>query len=430
MRVAWSNNPFRLIVLGSLWLVTIVSTGLLFFHAYLPLSQQPFPDAHEYINAAYRLAHGHGYTTTVRDNPYSPHIHRAINPPRFPPGTSLLLAPFVLVGQFPGNIEFGARLLGIALVFAVGWAAYSLAGWYAALPTALIAATSQFLLVNNRIVMSDVAAALLMVVCLPLMKLGTRWSMYTLGFVAGYGLVVRESGVIIVASVLIVISGRNRLRVAIGALPPMLALAIFNWSTFGAPWRTGYDYWLGNFPEYSLHYVMKHPWPPGGENGWYAFSLQFFHLVGHTHAGFPSLLPNFWFYPLILLGISTIFGPPCLTLLGLIVAGWSWRQREAQFTLLLAGLTVIIYMPNYGQDPRYLAGPCFLLTAWAMAAIVFAARRVRRDYGQQIAEFLSPQRTPVTPEQLPSQMATSVSKSGDSGFLGVTTTTTPHQRLT
>ena len=178
VRRAWVQSPFRVIVLCGLWLAVIVATGLLFFHAHLPLSQQPFPDAHEYLDAANRLAHGHGFTTTVRDNPYSPHIHRAVNPPRFPPGTSLLLAPFALIGHFPGNVEFGARLLEVGLVIAVGWAAYSLAGWYAALLTALITATSQFMLVNNRIVMSDVAATVLMVVCLPLMKIGSRCAVH------------------------------------------------------------------------------------------------------------------------------------------------------------------------------------------------------------------------------------------------------------
>ena len=86
---------------------------------------------------------------------------------------------------------------------------------------------------------------------------------------------------------------------------------------------------------------------PGRRNGWYAFSLRFFHLVGHTHAGFPSLLPNIWFYPLILLGFSTVFGPPWLTLLGLLAAGWSWRQR---FFCSPASRSSI-HMPNYGQDP-------------------------------------------------------------------------------
>ncbi len=378
-------------MLGGLWLLTVVATVLLLLHSPLPWSQQPFPDAHEYLNAAYRLAHGLGYSTTVRDNPYSPHLHQAVNPPRYPPGTSLLLAPFALLGSHPGNIELGARLLAVALVGATGWAAYSLGGWYAALLTALLTATSQFLLVNSRIVMSDVPAALLVVICLPLMRVGTRWSMYALGFAAGFGLVIRESGVVVVACVLIVISGRDRLRVAVGAFPPVLALAIFNWSRFGAPWRTGYDYWLGTVPEYSWRYVVMHPWPPGGENGWFAFSLRFFHLAAHTHAGLISVLPNIWFYPLILLGFSAIYGPPWFTLLGLAAAAWSWREREARYTLLLAGFTVVIFMPNYGQDPRYLAAPCLLLMAWATVAIVEMARRARTRYRLQIAELLTPQ---------------------------------------
>jgi hypothetical protein len=389
LAAAYSADPFRFIALCCLGFLAIVTTALLVLHTSFPLSKQPFPDAHEYLNAANRLAHGQGYTTTVRDNLYSPHIRQAANPPRFPPGTSLILAPFALIGSYPGNVEFGARLLVVALVVASGWAAYSLAGWYAALLTVLVTGTSEFVLVNTQIVMSDVLAALLIVICLPLMKLGTRWSVYLLGFVAGYGVVVRESGVVVVACVLIVMSGWDRLRVAVGAFPPVLGLAVYNWSTFGAPWRTGYSYWLGSFPEYAASYVFKHPWP-GGEEIQYAFSLQFFHLLGHTHAGYFALLPNIWFYPLILLGFSTIFGPPWLTLLGLFATAWWWRLREARFTLLLAGLTVIVYMPNYDQTPRYLAGPCFLLTAWAMAAVVHVARRVRKSHGQQIANFLAP----------------------------------------
>jgi len=397
LSAAHSTDPFRTKVLCGLGFIALITTALLIWRQPFALSGaagQPFPDAHEYLNAAYRLAHWQGYTTTVRDNPYF-HIHQVVNPPRYPPGTSLVLAPFALIGNYPGNIEFGARLLVVALVIATGWAAYSLAGWYAALLAVVIISTSQFVLLNAHIVMSDVLAALLIVICVPLMKLRTTWSVFLLGFVAGYGVVVRESGVVVLASLLIVISGWDRLRVLAGAIPPVLGLAIYSWWTFGAPWRTGYSYWLGGFREYSLSYVFKHPWPPGGEEDYYAVSLRFFHLVGSTHEGIISLLPNIWFYPLMLLGFSTVFGPPWLTLLGLVAAAWWWRQREAQFTLLLAVLTAIIYMPNYGQDPRFLAGPCYLLTAWALAAVVHIARWVRDRYGQQISAFLAPRSTPA-----------------------------------
>lgn len=210
-----------------------------------------------------------------------------------------------------------------------------------------------------------------------------------MGLIAGYGFVIRESGIIVVACVLVVVAGWDRLRVGVAAALPIAGLAIYNWATFGAPWRTGQAYWLGSFHLYSLSYVLKHPWSEGGEIN-YAFSLRFFHLLGHTHSGFIALVPNLWFYPLILLGFSTVFGLPWVTLVGLIAAAWRWRLPEARFTLLLAVLTVVFYMPNFEQDPRYLAGPCFLLTAWAAAAVVHVARKVRTSHGQQIANFLAP----------------------------------------
>ena len=166
----YSKDPFRVIVLGGLGSLALVFTVLLLLRQPFSLVEQPFPDAHEYINAAARLAHGHGYTTTVRDIPSSPHLRQSVNPPRFPPGTSLVLAPFAWIGHYPGNIEFGSRLLVVALVIATGWAAFTIAGWYAALLAAFVTSTSEFALLSTRVVMSDALAALLIVVSVPLMK--------------------------------------------------------------------------------------------------------------------------------------------------------------------------------------------------------------------------------------------------------------------
>jgi hypothetical protein len=389
LRAAWSKGRFRVVALGVLGLLAFVFTVVLVLRQPFPLANQPFPDAHEYLNAANRLAHGHGYTTTVRDNSFA-HLGRSVNPPRYPPGTSLVLAPFALFGHYPGNIEFGSRLIVVALVIAAGWAAFVIAGWYAALFTAFVTSLSEFALISTRVVMSDALAALLIVVAIPLMKVHKSWSVYALGLLAGYGVVIREGGVIVVACLLVVMAGWDRLRVAVGAALPILGLAIFNWVTFGAPWNTGYGYWLGKFPEYSLRYVLKQPWPAGGEEGYFAEYLHLFHLVGYTNSGVVGVLPNLWFYPLILLGCSAVFGPPLFTSIGLIATARWWRRREARFTLLLAALSVVFYMPNYAQDPRFLAGPCILLTAWASAAFVYVARFIRARYGAQIATYLFP----------------------------------------
>ena len=254
LRETFRRSPGHAIAMSSLAGLTLVVLVLLLLNHPYALRDQPLPDAHEYLNASYQLAHGHGYTTTVRDNAFSQHARQAAYPPRFPPGTSLVLAPFALLGTYPGNVEFGSRVIVVALVLATGWAGYVLRGWYAALLASLVVALSPFALVNTHIVMSDALGALFIVVCLPLMMLKTKWSGYVLGLVAGCGVVCRESGIVVVACPLIVIQHRERLRVAAGAAGPLVGLALNNWSTFGAPWRTGYGYWLGAFSEYSASY--------------------------------------------------------------------------------------------------------------------------------------------------------------------------------
>jgi hypothetical protein len=380
VRQAFLASPGHVIALSVLAILTLTSVLLLLFQHPLTLRNQPFPDAHEYLNAAYRFAHGHGYTTTVRDNLSSPHIRQPVNPPRYPPGTSVVLAPFALIGSYPANVEFGAKVIVVALVLATGWAGYSLGGWYPALLAALVTSVSPFATHNAQVVMSDALATLLAVVCVPLMTLRAKWAIYLAGFFAGYGFVCREAGLVVIVCLLIVLRGSDRLRVAAGAVAPMVGLAIYNWSAFGAPWRTGYSYWLVGFNQYSPSYVLKHPWPPGGEQ-YYASSLQLFHLVGNSSGGAIGTLPNLWFYPLIALGFSAVFGPPLLTLVGLFVAIRSWRRREARFTLILAAGSVLFFMPEYSQDPRYMAAPCVLLTVWATVGLVELTRRMWRRYG-------------------------------------------------
>ena len=393
---SYTDNPLRFFTFGLLGFLALLTTAMLLLQTPNPLSRQPFPDAHEYLNAADRLAHGQGYTTTVRDNLYSPHGQKAVNPPRFPPGTSLVLAPFAVIGTYPGNVELGARLIVVGLVVATAWAAFTLAGWYAALLAALFVSTSEFLVRNSQVVMSDALAVLLIVLCLPLIRRPFRRSAYLLGLIAGYGFVVRESGLIVVVCVLLAARGWDRLRVAVAAAVPIVGLALYNWTTFGAPWRTGYTYWLDGFRIYSLNYVLRHPWPES--DIYYAYSLRLFHLLGHNHAGYSALEPNLWFYPLIVLDFSAVFGPPWIPFVGLIAAAWRWRLPEAQFTLLLAALTALFYMPNFGQDARYMAGPCILLTAWASAALVIVARRVRLRHGGQSAEVFAPSPMTATSE--------------------------------
>ena len=367
----------------------VATTVALFLHRPFSVADQPFPDAHEYLNAAYRLAHGQGYTTTVRDYASSPHLRMAVNPPRFPPGTSLVLAPFALLGSYPANVEFGSQLITVALVLAVGWAAYTLAGRYAGLLAVILASTSEFVMKSMHLVMSDPLAALLAVLCVPLLSLRKPWAIYLLGLVAGYSVVVRVSGLVIVIAVLIVVSGWDRLRAATAAALPVVLLGIYNWTTFGEPWSTGYGYWLKDIRQYSVSYIFKHPWSNYGEEPYYFSELRHFHvdLVANTHAGVIGLLANVWFYPLIVIGVSAVFGPPLVTLVGLIAVVRRWRWRSSRFTLVLIVLTVLVFLPNLGQDPRYMAGTDMVLLAWAGAAAVFFWRWLFLRYEEPLSRY-------------------------------------------
>ena len=160
----------------------------------------------------------------------------------------------------------------------------------------------------------------------------------------------RDNGLIVVVCLLIVAQGKGRLRVALGAVGPIVGLALYNRSTFGAPWASGYSYWLGPFREYSLSYVFKHPWPTVNVS-LYQSSLSLFHLATQSRTGPIGPLPNLVFYPLILLGFSVVYGVPGLTLIGLVTAIRSWKRPQARFTVLVACGSALFYMPQLRPRP-------------------------------------------------------------------------------
>ena len=78
-----------------------------------PLVQQPFPDSAEYTNSARSLARDEGFYTFI----YKGHIQ----PPRYPPGYPMALAPFAAVGSHPRDVQRGAKFwaMGYVLVAAL-----------------------------------------------------------------------------------------------------------------------------------------------------------------------------------------------------------------------------------------------------------------------------------------------------------------------
>src|ERR1700731_3691063 len=166
-----------LLVLGAI--IILASGFLLSRHTFAP-GIQPFPDGVEYADAATRLVHGHGYTTTVPDYPTSPHAAQAVNPPRYPPGSPPRLAPFAAAG----HVDLGTRVAAVLLVLAVGWAALELGGPWAAILAVLLAMLGRFARQSAYLVLGDALAAALAVAILPLVKRRTTTAIYAAGFLA------------------------------------------------------------------------------------------------------------------------------------------------------------------------------------------------------------------------------------------------------
>jgi hypothetical protein len=364
-----------LLVLAAI--IILASGFLLSRHTFAP-GLQPFPDGVEYADAATRLAHGHGYTTTIRDYAISPHAAQAVNPPRYPPGYPLLLAPFAAAG----HVNLGTRVAAVLLVLAVGWAALELGGPWAAILAVLLAMLGRFARQSAYLVLSDAFAAALAVAILPLVKRRTPTAIYAAGFLAGYGVVVRDSGLLILACLLLVVTGRDRIRALIGATPPIAGLAIYQWATFGRPWRTGYTYWLPHLTTFAARFVTAHPLLGDGPYGIPDYAHQRLaqwacHLISchaPTAVGPLGGLPNWFFYPLVIAGFFWIFSLPFITLIGLVAAARWRREQAARFALLLTATTVLLYLAYYYQAVRFMAAPAMMLVVWCAVGIVRMVR--------------------------------------------------------
>ena len=335
----------------------------------IPLSQQPFPDASEYADSARNLAHGHGYTTTVLDQPGHA---EGYNPPRYPPGYSLLLAPFALVGDYPGNVQTGEKVVTVALLLACEWAAFELGGAWAALGAAVLVGLSPFTYQSSRLEMSDALAAALAVTLMPLLHRGGGRAAFLAGFVAGFGVLVHLPGVIVLVALPLALRGRDRLTALVGAAPPVIGLAAYQWVALGAPWRTGYSYWLPHLQAFSLSAITSRTGP--GDGPFVFPDLLHGRLAAWAcqpcRAGGPmQSLPSWLFYPLLLAGVFWVFTPPLLSLLGAGVAALGRRTPVGRLVVAVTAGHLIVLPPYFYQAARFMAAPMLMLAVLASVAI-------------------------------------------------------------
>src|SRR5262249_39383150 len=136
---------FAIVVTGSVVYVVLTTDPR-------PLDQQPFPDSAEYADAARHLVAGDGFVTSVHnDTP---------RPPRYPPGFSLVLAPFAaLGGSYPASVLAATPWLGVAFVVAAALTGWLLGGPIAAGLAVAVIGTAPFSIESGSLVLSDAFAA-------------------------------------------------------------------------------------------------------------------------------------------------------------------------------------------------------------------------------------------------------------------------------
>ena len=188
--------------------VLVLSGAILMLRSDISLKVQPRPDAQEYATSANQLAHGWGYTTPVRDNSASGHLVKAENPPLLPAGISIGAQSVWPGGPFPWQRRARSQSDGAVHGLAIAAAAVELGGPLAAVLAVLLLGTGSFVGKSDLLVLSDAFAAGLAVAVLALLTCRTPIAIYLAGFLAGYGVLVRASGLVVLGCLLVVLRGR------------------------------------------------------------------------------------------------------------------------------------------------------------------------------------------------------------------------------
>lgn len=314
-----------------------------------PLGQQPVPDAPEYVDSAWHLAHGDGFVTARKFG-----RRPGLNPPDKPPGYPLLLAPFTLVGRFPENAQRGAQMLALLYPIVAVGSALAIGGPLAALLVTILVWVSPFASTSAVLAMSDALAATLAVALMPLVERGGRRAVVGAGALAGFGVVVRLNSIAILGALLLALKGRDRLLALLGSLPCLIGLAALQWASFGAPWRTGYYYWKPNQPLLNLRYA----WRTGGSSDGALFPDR---LRPHS---WPNQ-PNWILYPAVLAGLLWVFAPPLIGALGFVASAVRHRSPAARLTLWTVALLTALQLVYYTQSARFIAAPATMLIVMA-----------------------------------------------------------------
>jgi hypothetical protein len=337
-----------------------------------PLSQQPFPDAPEYASSARSLANDKGFYTYI--------YHGERQPPRYPPGYPMALAPFAAIGSYPRDVQRGAKFWAMLYVLVAVIAAWVLGGPLAAILTALFIGVSPFARDSAGLVLSDTFIAMLTVLMLPLVRNVTRSGARLAGAATGLATAVRLTAGINFVALFIALPRRSYKGLVVFALPSLIGLALLQWAMFGSPLKTGYSYWGVSGHFFSLSYatsnsvIREGPFIfPDRLNG------KLFDWICPCQVGGPQdSMSNLAFYPSLLASLFWVFSPPLVPLLGLVYA---WRRRReaiARYALAVTVLTLLVFLFYHYQGTRFIAGPETLLIVLASVWLAELGERLWR----------------------------------------------------
>lgn len=361
-------------------------------HAALALRQQPFPDSAEYADGAWQLAHGHRYVTFVDERRGT--FGRVGRPPRYPFGTSVALAPFAaVIPGFPHDVQVGARAISMLYVLVVVAAAWLLGGRLAAILAAIFVGTSPFAEVTSGLILSDPLAALL-TVAIAICLIRPRPALVCFaGGLAGALVCVRLLGVVALPALLLAVPGR-RLRLAALACstPCILALALYQWRTFGSPFLTGYSYWVPGLHTFDVSFATGGtPLTEGPFIIADRLNGDLLSSICPCRVGGPMVaLTNVAFYPAVLGGLFWIFAPPLTGIIGLYELIRTRVTPASRFAIWTIALNVVVVLFYFDQAARFIAPAASLLLVWSASGLSGLLERAWQAVAERRRRRLTP----------------------------------------
>ena len=303
----------------------------------------PFPDATEYMAAAVSLAERGEYAIQVGGESH---------PPRYPPGYSLLMQPFLWLGASPVEVPFlTSRVSGLATILVVFAGLVVLRNLYCAGLAALLVAAFPMFIILSRSPLSDVSGGLFCLTAFFLFWAGVerrRESLLLLAaFLLGLSSIIRVSNLLLVTFLPVVWylwGGARGRRFSICLLVTWAAgvmpLLAFQYYGFGNPVAMGYSYWIPQFGQ-----------------PWNAFAPEYV-LSNLGYLVRESLQQEYLSTPAWIFGLGSYFDLTFFLLLGGSLI--AWRQGGVPIWLSFPGVVYgVILLFYFFQDARLL-WPMFL----------------------------------------------------------------------